>query len=498
MQQNVDAIVHILGAFIQDILPHSLHSIETDRVHEVMQLLAGYSPSTVVGGHRSPLDLSSPYLRIPEATFHAHLQDLRDIRAKVQSYRQLAQGQNDLIKSQSTDLDQRVVEYEKCLRIIKERDHEILLLVERNHAQKEIIEEHEAGEKVSEGAKIEQERLVKQRQNMEWTIKNLKTVHAKQIEDRDAEIDNLRQKLGHAWEEVLARKADVKNVISQTQALLAAPALRDIRPDTLSAIEGKLLKQNRVNNALPSSRSMLSLSLSEATLEFGKLDAPAAPLSAVEGSTHKAKSKSHMEPRSPRTDDDGWGCGIARKRGSFPNLRPRPRKDSLGVVSSGRCADSLELLETLVKGSVDDSSTTASINTDKALPLPPDVRSEHGSVHNSDGGHSVTEEVLQDLLLPDVPNHNYHAHLSPRNRVLSGITEMSVEDSESQSSSPSATSSDKEMYRKSIDALNLIEFMRESDMRKDAAVPDYEGNGYGAVEMEVADQAGRDMVQGRR
>jgi hypothetical protein len=493
LQHNSDAIVHILGAFIEDTLPHSVHSLEAERVHEVMQLLSDYSPST--GGQRSPLQLLSPFLRIPESTFHTHIQNLRDIQAKVQSYRELAQGQNNLITSQSADLDQRVIEYEKCLKTIKERDHEILLLVEQNHAQTRIIEEYEAGMKVSEVAKIEQETLVKQRQNMERTIKNLKIDHAKQIEDRDAEIDNLRQKLGDAWEEVLARKADVKNVISQTQALLAPPELHEMGPATLSPKERKMLGKNKPKiGALPSSRSMLSLSMSEATLGFGKLDIPAAPLSAVECITHENKPKPHMEPRSPRVDDEGWNCGIARKRGSFPNLRrafgavedlrPRPRNDSLGAVSHDRRDSDLELLETIIKGSVDEISTANSIDTEKELPAPPEVHSEYGSIHNSDGGHSVTEEILHDLLLPEVPEHSYGTPLSPRKRVLSGIPEMS----ESQRSSPSATSSDKEVYRKSIDALNLIEFMRESDMRKSAAVPDYEGNDYGPVELGVADE----------
>ena len=496
LQHNSDAIVQILGAFIEDTLPASVHSLETERVHEVMQLIADYSPAT--GGPRSPLQLSSPYLRVPEPTFHTHLQNLRDIQAKVQSYQQLAQGQNDLIKSQSADLDQRVIEYEECVNTIKERDHEILLLVEQSNAQKTVIEEYESGRKVSAGVKVEQERSVKQRQNMEWTIKNLKVEHAKEIEHRDAEIDNLRQKLGRAWEEVLARKADVKSVISQTQALLAPPELREIGPDTLSATERQMLGKNKAkSNVLPSSRSILSLSISESTLGFGNLDVPAAPRSAVERITYETKPKAHVEPRSPRVDDQSWGCGISRERsvptlrwavGAVEDSRPRPRNDSLGAMSNDLRVSDLELLETIVKSSVDENSTATSINTEKALPIPPGIRPEHGSIHNSDGGHSVTEELLQDLLPPEVPSHNFGTPLSPRNRVLSGIPELSGEDAESQNSSPSATSSDKEVYRKSIDALNLIELMRESDMRESATVPDYEGNDYGPVELGVANE----------
>ena len=68
---------------------------------------------------------------------------------------------------------------------------------------------------------------------------------------------------------------------------------------------------------------------------------------------------------------------------------------------------------------------------------------------------------------PAVPDHaSLYGQISPRKRVLSGIPEVSsATDPDSPNGSFSATSSDKEAYRKSMDALNLIEFMRESDMR---------------------------------
>lgn len=499
LQQNADAIVHILGAFIEDTLPRSMHELEPERVHEVLQLLADYSTSAAAGGHHPPQQPSPPFLRIPEATFQTHLRNLRDIQAKVQSYRKLALGQSNLIKSLSAGLDERVTEYEKCLRTIKERDHEILLLVEQRNAQKKIIEDYESSKMAREVVEIEQERLANQRQAMESTIKKLKTDHEKQIEDRDAEIENLRQKLAHAWEEVLARKADVKNVISQTQALLAPPELPEMVPDTLSVKERKILEKTRTNPVLPSSRSMLSLSMSEATLGFGKLDIPAAPLSAVERIGHKKKSKMRMEPRSPRIDGEGWGYSTTQKKGSsfslrraertMEDLRPRPRKDSLGAMGNNRRGDDLELLETPVKGSVDSTSTTTSINTDKALPIPPDIPPELSPIENIEGGHSVTEDVLQNLFLSNAPQHGFCTPLSPRNRVLSGIPEMSVEDAESNVSSLSATSSDKEVYRKSIDALKLIEFMRESDMWEDTATADDQGHDAGPVLVGVANEA---------
>ena len=494
LQHNTNAIVHVLGGFIEDALPHCMGSIESERIRQVMQVIADYSPSA--GGPRSPLQLSSPFLRIPESMFRSHLKNLRDNQAKAQSYQNLAQEQTDLIKSQSADLDQRVIEYEKCIKTIKERDHRILLLTEQNNAQKKAIQAYESREKVAESMEAEQERLVNQRQNTEWTIKNLKMDHAKQIEDRDAEIDNLRQKLGHAWEEVLARKADVKNVISQTQALLASPELLEAAPDTLSAKEETVVGRDKTTRgAMSSSRSMLSLSISEASLGFGNLDTPTAPLTAVERITYDDKSNLQFEPRSPH--DEGWGCGIARKRASIQNLRrafsaiedlkPRLRNNPPGTMSNGRRSNDRELLETLVKSGVNENPTVASVITEKALPKPPEAHPEYGSTYNCDGSRSVTEEVLEDILLhPEVADHNFGSPVSQWKRVLSGIPETSAEDAESQKSSPSATSSDKEVYRKSIAALSLIESKRESDMRKSAAVSDYEGNEHSPVELGVA------------
>jgi hypothetical protein len=59
---------------------------------------------------------------------------------------------------------------------------------------------------------------------------------------------------------------------------------------------------------------------------------------------------------------------------------------------------------------------------------------------------------------------------------------MSVEDAESDILSLSATSSDKEVYRRSIDALKLIEFMRESDIRGKTAISDDQGHDRGPIE----------------
>lgn len=496
LHQTTDAIVKILGAFVEDTLPYS--SLDHDRVHEVMQLLADYSSPTA-----HPLSPASPplsYLRIPEQSFYDHIQTVTGLKARVKEYEDLAKSQDDTIKAHSAILDRHVSEYEKCVKVIKERDHEVLLLVEESKVLKATINSYESGQRISEVGEVEQHQMAKQLEDTERIVQRLQGAHSRELEQRDAEIANLRQKLGNAWEEVLARKKDVKHVISQTQALLAPPELNEVSPNTLSGKERKLPGKNQSKHAtIGTSRSTMSLNLSEPM----HVDIAPGPRSAVDPIMSHNKLRAHMEPRSPRTDDQGWGCGIAKKRSvpelgkrgdQITELRPQPRNDSLGAMRGIRRNNDLEFLEKIVKSSVrENHSARVSISTEKALPTPPDVHSEYGSIHNSDGGHSVTEEVLQDLLsAPEVPDHGSFTApaaagpLSPRRRVLSGITEMSVEDAESEKDTLSATSSERDMYKKSIDALNLIEFMRESDMR---FAPDYEGNGYGP--MEIGEANGR-------
>src|SRR5271168_3733524 len=43
LQHNTDALVDVLGGFIEDTLPHCTGSIKSERVHQVMQVIADYS-----------------------------------------------------------------------------------------------------------------------------------------------------------------------------------------------------------------------------------------------------------------------------------------------------------------------------------------------------------------------------------------------------------------------------------------------------------------------
>ena len=311
--------------------------------------------------------------------------------------------------------------------------------------------------------------------------------NAEQVEERDVEIANLRQKLGSAREEVLARKADARNVVAQMQ--LMAPAEVGRRPELgkLATIERKIFGKNKFKGGfLPTSKSLLSLNHSETEIGLGNEDAGPGTRSAMVNMAFESRRPMYMEVRSAKASDDGWSCGMGRKK-SVPELRraqestedltPRPRKDSLDEMGGIGLA-----------GSASEHPVLSSVNTEKELPLPPGAHSQYESVR--DGGRISTVETLgngmvQNLRPPEVPNHDFCSQPSPSKRILSGIPELSSEDTESDGASVSATSSDREAYRKNVDALNLIEILRESDMRAHDGYPDYEGSGYGPPDANV-------------
>ena len=72
-----------------------------------------------------------------------------------------------------------MIEYEKCVRTIKNRNHKILLLVEQNNVQKKTIENYESDKIAGEFRKIKQRKLTAQRQIMKLAIKKLKIDYEK-------------------------------------------------------------------------------------------------------------------------------------------------------------------------------------------------------------------------------------------------------------------------------------------------------------------------------
>ena len=153
LHQTIDAIIQSILEFTQGAPPEDMQATNRERMEEVMQLVADYSHDDGISHSSSSQPVK--YLRIAENSFKTLTRRLRDTEDKVDRYRELARGQNDLIKTKSADLDQRVADYNTCLQTIRERDHELILLVSQCAFQREKIDEYEV-------AKTEQDQLLKQ------------------------------------------------------------------------------------------------------------------------------------------------------------------------------------------------------------------------------------------------------------------------------------------------------------------------------------------------
>jgi len=522
LQQTIEFIVRELGSFIHDNLRQSIEDTQEPRAETVKEIIANHSST-----HHNDTTASVRYLRIMEQSYLGDFAKFRAAEAKILQYQKLARDQDNLIKSQSAQLDEWLLRYEQCINKVKERDHEIHLLVKQTEKYQTLIDDYGNGTCVCQSTRAVQERLCKQNDDM---IKSMKLEHTKQLEDRDAEIANLRQKLGRVREEVLAGETDVKNVTTYTQALLSpVDPLAQMTFGGHAAKERSLLTKENAKGHSPNSMSMASLPFfASPKINFtAALDDYRLPDKEI------ISTASKLVPRMvPRIEKPEWACGIKKKSSpdlrqaddSFPDLGPRLRNDSQGLVACDFAPSTrTDFLGVVANGirnfgmqTADTESSVSPINTHKDLPnIPPTVLHHDAQDAYYDTTHQPQILDAQNAYhgtthqpqIPDAPPHGLYAHIPHYKRVMSNIPEMSSvaasDSGKDNSPSLSMTSSDREAYRKSLDALDLIEFMLEGDLRDPRLCrppippPDYEGWSYGedkeGAETDVANTAQVDV-----
>ena len=482
LHHTIDATVHTLGTLLLERLSQPLESMSDERAKEALRLIRDHSRPV------DAFDSCSPppprYLRIPDKSYQTYLQRLRDTQEELTRYRELAAEQHDLVEAQSAALDHRVKEYEKCVKTIEEQGEEVWHLAEDNASYRKELEDYRSGARVAFEVRAEHEHLVKENDDLRWIIQSMKKGNAKQLGDREAEIENLRKKLQNAKEEVLARQKDVKNVILQTQALLTPPEQEDMSCGGLfvKARQSLLHQASPRGRFLPTSRSTLSLSLPESNPDLNTVVARAGnePGDGADAITSETKPSQHMEPRSPgRTSGRLWTTGLKGKKNRVPKA---PARKKSSKDSSTEVAPRTDSLSASVNGDVERPKMTVA-TYEKELPLPPDNESSFDSTGDDNShvlGEPSTEPSGHDHTRsyhsgppegPPYGGNNTHTPISPHKRMLSNIPELPIENAEEEERSLSATSSDREAYRKSIDALTLIELMGENEMRKEKYHP---------------------------
>lgn len=492
LRYTLDEVVRVLGHFIHDHMSTSfLEDFSRDDVREAMQLIEDHS---IAPSDETP----TRFLRVPEEHYMANIDALREAQLKTDRFREVAISQHRMIAQQSAQLDERLIVYQRSVEIIGERNEEAKLLAKDNQLLREMVREFEIGLRVSTTTKAVQEELFRDQETMQSILKQESASHVIEIQQRDAEIRDLKKQLGSAQEEVLRGKADMKNVITHTQALLSpaeAPEKSDLPALTLK--ERRMMSKGKGQPiVIPASQSMLSLST------VGQIS-KGAPSILERRQSANFVARPIDQPAfamMPRDVTPQWACGVSQRQ-SDPDLRDpskfspiyasRPRMDSLG------CSDGQQRPSSgdhTVASAVVNRMLGAPIQFDpnKTLPQRPGL---HYALDIYSGKNARSMQEAEDWYSQDQPQQPRPVsppQMLQRKRVLSQIQEMSVEDSTSERASEkdaaSAAESAKEAYHKGLQTVRMHDFINQTNSitqsngkgeeHEHDDSPDYEGRDY--------------------
>lgn len=454
LRQTILDIVRILGAYMQANIPDWAEMTHNPEAQDVYRIFSDYSRDGDSGLLR--------FVRIPEVTVDKYVADLKESKSLMAEYHNILQEQSDTIQRQSSDLDINVDKYAKLVQRMKERDHEILLLVEKND---EVVKSLNDCEASLTQAKSEKSELAQQYQELKGKMKSAEIAHTLDIDHRDGQIAELRQKLRSAREEVLARRADVRNIITQTQKDEAFPVempTSATKPSSTSkALRFLGMGQDRDKlrkHGLPGSRSMIGLSPTTSEFASSLLDSrySAKEVAPVISRPFLQRTSSHDNGshayNARELSVDGPGDLILPMK-----LTLQPRDASTGAT------ERFPVLR-------------SPVDVDKNLPAPPRLSLPKSAsfARLTDPADTVYSPMAEEIA------SNYekgiYGQAGPR-RVLSRIPEVSVQGSSEggdnyvgddpheydycgEDDADSVASSDREVYRKSIHVLDLLNSAR--------------------------------------
>ncbi|KIW27994.1 uncharacterized protein PV07_07686 [Cladophialophora immunda] len=444
LRNTVHEVTRLLGTFIQNNIPTWVDTMREPRTLQVLRIISDYTRDEPHG--------SVDYVRVAEDTLDKYVGNLREARNFIREYRKVLHGQGAMIRDQSKNLDAHVDRYNKAVRLVQEKDHELLLLVQQNDDLSRQLQECRVIIAESRQQRTDSEKMVRRYEELQGTMISLQTRHTLELDQRDAEISNLRQKLGSAREEVFARREDVKNVISQAHAMLQAStdsapvaAKNSNASKALRFFGMERDKEKYRKGTIPTSYSMIGFPSSDSRFSSKEV-APTVDRAALR---HRPSLQTHTNPRAlttPSTPIDGSQVSIESVM-TAPIVRPR--SDSLGATQR--------------YGAL----TASPMDTDKSLPDPPAYLRPHlPAARVAEMAQSV-ESPLAAQITSDYFKNGIMGQTAAR-RVLSKITEVSDLHSSPDSgvqtervldenkSDHSVASSDREVYRKSICALDML------------------------------------------
>ncbi|KIY03131.1 uncharacterized protein Z520_01598 [Fonsecaea multimorphosa CBS 102226] len=439
LRNTVHEVTRLLGTFIQNNIPSWVDTIREPRTVQVLRIIDDYTRNEPHG--------SVDYVRVAEDTLDKYVGDLREARSLIGEYRKVLHGQGAMIRDQTKSLDATVDKYGKAIRLIQEKDHEVLLLVQQNNDLSKQLQECRAALAEDQQARSESEKMARRYEELRGAMISLQTSHTLEIDQRDAEILNLRQKLGSAREEVFARREDVKNVMSQAHAMLHAStdsipvAAKNSNTSKALRFFGMERDKEKYRKGIPTSHSMIGLPSSDSRFSSKEV-ATAVDRTALR---HRPSLQAHTNPRALTTPNTPIDSSQRPKEPLLTAPTTRQRSDSLGATQRHGVLNA------------------SPIDSDKSLPYPPaHPRPYLPAARVAEIAPSI-ESPLAAQITSDYLKEGIMGQTAAR-RVLSKITEVSSPASTLQTervpdenqSDHSVASSDREAYRRSICALDIL------------------------------------------
>ena len=440
LQHTLDDVVRTLGTFIQNNLTHWADNLRSPDVEAVMRVLKDFNPEAVESR-------TGRCVRIPETAHIETMKALRGARARLSAFREVMRGQDALMKDQSSKHDELEVKYTKVLELVSQRDHEVTLLGNRNTDLQKQIEDYERVIKHSHASLAEKDRAlrdktialdrvvqtyndyVKEKEELTGLVNQSTDYYAGLINEKQEEVDDLRSQLGSAREEILARQHDVRNVLAQTQAMLGARSITGGSPGPNMSKAHRVLGRDKEKEKDKPKRSLFDRK-------------GLSPISATDLCSSESRFSSKEALSSHPSLTSSADRPVHGRRASDPFREVSARTDSIGAMERhGRH---------IIGGGNPQIGSSL-----KQLPTPPPHLPPRPAMSQTRSNYQNWSPTPQTSGAASSSSPSQLTPKTPIRRVLSLIPEASVEDSGS-TRAESMTNSDKEAYRYSINALDLM------------------------------------------
>lgn len=424
LQQNLDYVVHVLGSFVRKNVGNWVEDFQNAETQTVMGVLEDFD--------RDPLKINRDrFIRVSQSSHQNTLIDLHQARTKLAYYQEVIASQDAVIKEQSAQLDQQVDKYANVLVTIGKRDQEIARLEQQQQElqgqfkmcettlqrSQEVIDENT---KARDEALKRQQASMKRQDQLQRHIDHSTKYYSAVLNEKQTLIDDLKSQLGSAREEILARQHDVRNVLTHTQAMLSAHPASPINSGPNLSKAHKILGRDRDREPEKPKRSIFDRK-GLSPISPTDLGSPVDPHFSSKELAGKSSSAHAKSPRTWHLNDPFSDFG--------------PRTDSLAPT---RATISLKSSGNPVRVA----------NTSKQLPTIPVLTSQTSARDSHQKTHQDSPTPKASFISQATPK-------TPVRRVLSLIPEGSGEDRGSVKTM-SMTSSDKDICRRSIHALDLL------------------------------------------